>query len=149
MLLSVMWRRLRGHYGINAARMTVTARLPWWERGAALFAMSAVMMGLLWWAFDTGQIFGSMVNRKEVGAQIGVAGFEAIRLREDDRGAATRNAQLESDLAIARAAQQALSRQVSELNAENAHLKDEASMLQRLVYGTGSETPPRSVRPPR
>jgi len=144
-----MWRRVRGHFGISAPRMTVMPRLPWWERGAALLAMLAVMIGLLWCAFDAGQIVGSTVNRNDIEVRIGGVDPEAIGLSRDARAVTMRNDQLESDLAIARGAQQALSRQVAELIAENAHLKEEAAILQRLGYGNGGETAARSVRPPR
>ena len=143
MAVPIIWRRFRGHFGISAPRMTVTTRLPWWQRGAAVLALTVVMAGVVWWAFDFGQIFGN-VHRQGAEGQTAVLETEAIRLRSDASALRVRYSQLESDLAMSRGAQQALSRQVADLAAENAQLKEEAAILQRLVADTGkSAAPPR------
>jgi hypothetical protein len=143
MTVPIIWRRLRGHFGISAPRMTVTTSLPWWERGAAVLALTAVMAAVVWWAFDSGQIFGG-AHRRDVDAQTAALESEATRLRSDASALRVRYSQLESDLAMSRGAQQALSRQVADLTAENAQLKEEAAILQRLVADTGKPAvPPR------
>ena len=63
MAVPIIWRRFRGHFGISAPRMTVTTRLHWWERGAAVLALTAMMAVVVWWAFDFGQIFGGAHHR--------------------------------------------------------------------------------------
>ena|SRR5437762_1696805 len=143
MAIPVIWRRFRGHFGISAPRMTVTTSLPWWERSAAVLALTAVMAVVVWWAFDFGQVFGS-AHRRDVDAQTAALETEAMRLRNDASALRVRYSQLESDLAMSRGAQQALSRQVADLTVENARLKEEAAILQRLVADTGkSAAPPR------
>lgn len=138
-------RRFREHFGIRAPRMTVTARLPWWERGAALAMLAAVMAGIVWWAFDFGQLFGH-VNGKDVEAQFAALQSEAARLRSEASSVRMRNSQLESDLAMSRGAEAALSRQVADLTAENARLKEEAMVLNRLVGDAGKSPEPRRGR---
>jgi hypothetical protein len=143
MAVPILWRKLRGHFGISAPRMTVTTHLPWWERSAAMLALTAAMAVLVWWAFDFGQIFGT-AHRRDADAQTAALETEATRLRSDASALRVRYSQLESDLAMSRGAQQALSRQVVDLAAENAQLKEEAAILQRLVGDTGkSAAPPR------
>jgi hypothetical protein len=136
MAIPIIWRRFRGHFGISAPRMTVTTRLPWWERGAAVLALTAVMAAVVWWAFDFGQIFGS-AHPRDVDAQTVALDTEKKRLRSDASALRVRYSQLETDLAMSRGAQQALSRQVADLTAENAQLKEQAAILQRLVADTG------------
>ena len=136
MAVPILWRRFRGHFGISAPRMTVTTRLAWWERGAAVLALTAMMAALVWWAFDFGQIFGS-AHRRDVDAPTAALETEATRLRSDASALRVRYSQLESDLAMSRGAQQALSRQVVDLAAENAQLREEAAILQRLAGDTG------------
>ena len=139
----IIWRRFRGHFGISAPRMAVTTRLPWWQRSAAVLALTVVMAVVVWWAFDFGQIFGS-AHRRDAGAQTAALETEAIRLRSDASAHRVRYSELESDLAMSRGAQQALSRQVADLAAENAQLKEEAAILQRLVGDTAkSAAPPK------
>ncbi|TMH66347.1 MAG: hypothetical protein E6H48_11610 [Betaproteobacteria bacterium] len=136
MAVPVIWRRFRGHFGISAPRMTVTTSLPWWERSAAVLVLTAVMAFVVWWAFDFGQIFGG-AHLRDVDARTAALQTEAMRLRSDASALRVGYSQLESDLAMSRGAQQALSRQVADLTAENARLKEEAAILQRLVGDTG------------
>jgi len=138
-------RRFRGHFGISAPRMTVRTSLPWWERGAAAVALAALIGALAWWAFDFGQLFGH-VNGKEIDAKLAALQTEAARLQSDASSLRMRNSQLESDLAMSRGAEQALSRQVADLSAENARLKEEMIVLQRLVADTGKQSGPRRAR---
>ncbi|HEY3180507.1 MAG TPA: DUF6776 family protein [Casimicrobiaceae bacterium] len=139
MAFPINWRRFRAHFGISAPRMTVTTSLPWWERSAALLALGAVMAGMLWWSFGVGQLFGS-AHRTDVDAQIAALETEASRLRSDASALRVRYSQMQSDLAMSRGAQQALSRQIADLTAENAALKEEATILQRLIGDTGKQT---------
>jgi hypothetical protein len=141
----IIWRRFRDHFGIRAPRMTVTTRLPWWERSAAVIALTAMMAVVVWWAFDFGQIFGG-AHRRDVDAQRAALETEAIRLRSDASALRVRYSQLETDLAMSRGAQQALSRQVADLAAENAQLKEEAAILQRLVGDTAKSAAPPARR---
>jgi hypothetical protein len=145
MAVPIIWRRFRGHFGISAPRMTVTTHLPWWERSVAVLALTAVMAIVVWWAFDFGQIFGS-AHRRDVDAQAAALETEAVRLRSDASALRVRYSQLESDLAMSRGAQQALSREVADLAAENAKLKEEAAILQRLVADTGTSAAPPKRR---
>jgi hypothetical protein len=145
MAVPIIWRRFRGHFGISAPRMTVTTSLPWWERSAAVLVLTALMAIVVWLAFDFGQIFGS-AQRRDIDAQTAALETEAMRLRSDASALRMRYSQLESDLAMSRGAQQALSRQVAELAAENAQLKEEAAILQRLVADKGKSAAPPSRR---
>ena len=143
MAVPILWRRFRGHFGISAPRMTVTTSLPWWERSAAVLLLTAMMAVVVWLAFDFGQVFGG-AHRRDVDAQTAARETEAMRLRGDASALRVRYSQLESDLAMSRGAQQALSRQVADLTAENARLKEEAAILERLVVDTGkSAAPPK------
>jgi hypothetical protein len=125
--------------------MTVTTSLPWWERGAAVVALAVLIGGLAWWAFDFGQLFGH-VNGKEIDAKFVALQAEAARLQSDASSLRMRNSQLESDLAMSRGAEQALSRQVADLSADNARLKEEMIVLQRLVADTGKQSGVRRGR---
>jgi len=125
--------------------MAVITRPPWWARAAASMALVALIGGIAWWAFDFGQLFGH-VNRSETDARVLAAETEATRLRSDASNLRMRNSQLESDLAMSRGAEQALSHQIADLAAENAQLKEEATVLKRLVADAGKQAPVRRAR---
>lgn len=127
-----VWRRVRQHFGISAPRMAVRTHLPWWGRGAILLTLLAIIGGMWWWGFDFGQIFGGF-NRKEVEARLVSLEADATKFRTEAAELRARNATLESELAMTRGKQEALSKQTVELTGENAQLKEELAFLQKLV----------------
>ncbi len=126
------WRRVSQQFGISAPRMAVRTRLPWWGRGALLAALLVIIAGMWWWGFDFGQIFGGF-NRKEVEARLVTLEAEATRLRTETSEQRARNSTLETELGMTRGAQEALTKQATELSGENAQLKEELAFLQKLV----------------
>ncbi len=130
--MSLWWRRVRQQFGISAPRMAVRTRLPWWGRGGITLALLAIIGGMWWWGFDFGQIFGGF-NRKQVETRIATLEADVDRYRNETTDLRSRNATLESELAMNRGAQEALSRQVTELSGENAQIKEELAFLQKLV----------------
>jgi hypothetical protein len=131
-------RHFREHFGISAPRMTVRMSHPWWVRGAASMALVALIGGVAWWAFDFGQLF-ARVNRGEIDARVAVE-TDPTRVRNDASGLRMRNSELESDLAMSRGAERALSQQVSDLAAENARLREESTLLKRLLSDAGKRS---------
>ncbi len=123
---------MRQHFGISAPRMAVRTHLPWWGRGAIAATLVAVVAGMWWWGFDFGQIFGGF-NRKEVEARLAAVEADAAKLRAETVDLRARNSALESELGMTRGAQEALTRQATELSGENAQLKEELAFLQKLV----------------
>jgi hypothetical protein len=128
----IWWRRVRTHFGISAPRMAVRTHLPWWSRGALVAVLLAVIGGMWWWGYDFGQIFGGF-NRKEVEQRLSTLEADAAKFRSEATELRARNTTLESELAMTRGTQEALTRQAAELSGENAQLKEELAFLQKLV----------------
>ena len=126
------WRRVRQHFGISAPRMAVRTHLPWWGRGAVALTLLAIIGGMWWWGFDFGQILGGF-NRKEIETRLVSLEADATRFRTEAAELRARNATLESELAMTRGKQEALTKQTMELTGENAQLKEELAFLQKLV----------------
>ena len=139
MATPLWWRRVRQHFGISAPKMAVRTHLPWWGRAALVGSLLAVIAGMWWWGFDFGQIFGGF-NRKEVETRLVALEAESAKLRTEGAELRARNTALESELAMTRGAQEALSRQATELSGENAQLKDELAFLQKLLSDTSRTT---------
>ena len=119
--------------------MAVRTHLPWPWRAAIAASLLALVAGMWWWGFDFGQIFGGF-NRKEVEARLVALEAEGAKLRTEGALLRARNTALESELAMTRGAQEALSRQATELSGENAQLKDELAFLQKLLSDTSRTT---------
>lgn len=130
--MPLRWRRVRQHFGITAPRMAVRTHLPWWGRGALFAALLAIIAGMWWWGFDFGQIFSGF-NRKEVEERLVTLEADSAKLRTEAVELRARNTALESELGMTKGAQEALSKQATELSGENAQLKEELAFLQKLV----------------
>ena len=112
--------------------MAVRTRLPWWGRSVLVLSLLAIIAGMWWWGFDFGQIFGGF-NRKQVEARLVTLETDLERYRGEATELRGRNATLESELAMSKGSQEALSRQVTELSGESAQIKEELAFLQKLV----------------
>src|SRR4029434_9097167 len=110
--------------------MGVRTRLPWWGRGVVLLVTLAVIGGMWWWGFDFGQVFGGF-NRQENEARLGSLECDAAKLRIEASRLRTRNSALESELGMTRGAQEALTKQASELAAETTQTKEKLGFVQR------------------
>lgn len=132
------WRRVRRSFGISAPRMAVRTHLPWWGRGAIVVALVGIIIGMWWWGFDFGQIFGGF-NRKEVEARLVTLEAETKKLRTEGTELRARNSTLESELAMARGSQESQQKQTLELSGENAQLKEELAFLQKLVSDSSKQ----------
>ena len=117
---------------ISAPRMAVRTHLGWPWRAAVVLALVALIAGMWWWGFDFGQIFGGF-NRKAVEQQLATAEADATRHAQEAAALRQANSALESELAMTRGAQAALTKQVAELSQENQQVKEEVAFLQKLV----------------
>lgn len=133
------WRRARAQFGIRAPRMAVRSRLPWWGRALIMAALIGAVSGMWWWGFDFGQIFGGL-RHDELERRLASLDSEATELRGTTAHLRERNAQLESDLAIARGNAQGVERQIATLTADNSQLKEDVAFLRELI--ASSDTRP-------
>ena len=138
MAKSLWWRSVRQHFGISAPRMAVRTHLPWWGRAVVVITLVGMIVGMWWWGFDFGQIFGGF-NRQEVEARLVTLEAESKKLRTEAIDIRAKNATLESELAMARGAQETQQKQSIELAGENAQLKEELAFLQKLVSDSSKQ----------
>jgi FtsZ-binding cell division protein ZapB len=122
---------VRQSFGISAPHIAVRTRLPWWGRSLILLALVALVAAVWWWAFDLRGLVGGP-NRRDLEARVQSLEADVARYRSEAAELRGRNSQLESDLAMTRGAQEALSRQATDLAGENAQVKEELAFLQKL-----------------
>lgn len=124
-------RRLRRHFGIAAPRLAVNPEIAWYWRALRVIAILSVSGALALWMYDTG--------RRYAGFDRGLLDAELEQLR-------ARVAELESELPrlqaiadssdarlkIEQTAERNLARQVGELEADNARLKEDIAFFENL-----------------
>lgn len=144
MPVSQWWRRTRRRWGWREPAVTARGT----RRGPLLIAIAggaALVVAIFWWALDPAPLFGG-ATRKELTDRAEALAADLARAREEVSSLRTHASELETELAMTRGTQEALSRQVSDLTGENAQLKEDVAFLQRLFAEGGS---PGSVTIPR
>lgn len=126
-----MIRKLRGRFGISAPQVAVRTHVPWYFRAITVLGLLGLVVGLGIWMFDAGRR---------------VAGFnqdEAVRLADklqlDNRALAEEVVRLgslltasEGNVQIEQAAQKLLAEKNALLAAENARLKEDLAVFDKI-----------------
>lgn len=125
-------RRLRSNFGIRSSRMTIRSQLAWYWRwilnGLAMIAVA----GAVWWLVENSyRITG--FNREEAKQQILSLGEENAKLKRDLEAAKASLSERERQAAIDKASQTELARNVTQLQDENATLKEELGFLRNIM----------------
>lgn len=125
-------RRLRSNFGIRSSRMTIRSHFAWYWRWLLNILMMAAVAGTVWWLVENSyRITG--FNREEAKQQIATLGEENVRLKRDLETARARAAERERQLAIDESAQMELARNVTQLQDENAVLKEDLGFLRNIM----------------
>lgn len=134
--LALTLRRWRGRFGIAAPEVAVRTKVPWYWRALGLAAVIFLSVGLVEWAYDAGRRIAGF-NRSETELELEALRAENLALKEEVerlRGLLTAS---ESNLQIERAAQQLLSEKNAALVQENAKLKEDIAVFERLTRVAG------------
>ena len=130
--LAVKLRRLRGRFGITAPQLAIRPHLPWHVKLLMLGVLASLIVAVVVWIYDAG--------KRVVGYDGGELDKVVEQLRTTNAGLEDEVARMrsllsssESTLQIERSAQKLLSEQNSSLVAENAKLKEDLAVFERLA----------------
>jgi uncharacterized protein HemX len=118
---------LRGRFGISAPQVAVRTHVPWHLRAFSIVVLVVLLLALAVWVFDFGQQIAGF-NQNEIST------LQSTNAALEEEAARLRGllAASENDLQIERAAQKELAEKHSVLMGENARLKEELAVLERL-----------------
>lgn len=131
------WKLLRRRLTISSPRVAVRSSLPWPLR----WAVAAIVLGfcgaISLWAFELGKdIAGLDLQAKE---ELAVLRTENIQLRsERDKAQSVLNTS-GSLMTAERSAQERLTAQIRQLEAENRALRDDLGFFEKLIPASGTE----------
>jgi len=111
--------------------MAVRTQLPWWSAATAATLIAAVTAGL-WWGYGVRDPGGGF-DRRAIETRMAALEADSAARQLEVTALRSRNSELESEIAMARGAHDALARQASDLSAENAQLKERVAFLQQLA----------------
>lgn len=125
-------RRIRSTFGVGSSRMTIRSQQAWYWRWLLNLLVMAAVAGVVWWLVQNSyRITGFDVD--EARAQITLLTSENQRLKRDLEAARTTVTERDRQLQIEKAAQTELARNVSQLQEENASIKEDLSFLRRVM----------------
>ena len=127
-----MLRRLRGRFGISAPQVAVRTHLPWYLRVLAVVVLVALSVTLTGWAYDAGRRIAGF-DRSETDQVLTELRSANAALDEEVAKLRAALTASESSLKIEQASQQLLSDKNAELAAENARIKEELAVFERLA----------------
>lgn len=119
-------KKFRRRFGIAAPRVTVRSHIGWQWYATALGALVAMITGIVWSLAQQGEASELVREIRELRQQLGDRNEELILLRA---GAATE----QNAVQMERSAQQSLVSRIKELERENASLKEDVSVYERLI----------------
>jgi cell division protein FtsB len=128
-------KRLRSEFGItqmHASRMAVRAQAPWYWRGVALGLIAAAIAVATWWLVSS-VARNRGTNQPVLEERLSDSEKSLQRLSADNAQLQSGMASLQRQAQIDLAAQKELSRNVMQLQEENAHLKEEVTFFRSIM----------------
>lgn len=126
--LAVALRRWRGRFGIYAPRVAVRMHVPLRLRAFGVVVMLVALVGVVFWTLDSGRLLVNPDRNRIQAMQANQVALEAEVARLRGLLAASEN-----DLQIEKAALKQLTDKYSALLEENARLKEEIAVLERIA----------------
>ena len=125
-------RRIRSNFGIGSSRMAIRSQHAWYWRWLGNVLMMAVVAAVVWWVVQNSyRITGSDIE--DVRARITQLTEQDKVLRQDLDTAKATLVERDRQLQIEKAAQSELARTVSQLQEENASLKEDLGFLRNIM----------------
>lgn len=125
-------RRIRSNFGIGSSRMAIRSQHAWYWRWLGNVLMMAVVAAVVWWVVQNSyRITGSDIE--DVRARITKLTEQDKVLRQDLDTAKATLVERDRQLQIEKAAQSELARTVSQLQDENASLKEDLGFLRNIM----------------
>lgn len=126
-----MLRRLRGRFGISAPQVAVRTHVPWYLWAAGVLGVAVLMLALAAWAYDAGRLSAGF-DQHETGRVVGELRLENAALVEEVARLNSLFTASQSNLQIEQVAQKQLSEKNIVLAEENARLKEDLAVFEKL-----------------
>lgn len=131
-------RKLRAKIGIRSQKVAIRRHVPWYIKFGSIGLMTGVAMAAAWWFIDNSyRITG--FNRDEATQQIAALTAEKTKIQASFDAVKTQLNDHESQLKVEKASQAELTKNMTQLQDENANLKEDLSFL-RNIMSSGKAT---------
>ena len=136
MKLRGSWRKIRSKIGIRSERVAIRTHTPWYVKFGGYGLMMGVAAAVAWYLVDNSyKITG--FNREEAKTEIAKLTEDNERLKREFALTKTLLNERESQLKVEKASQAEFTKNLTQLQEENAGLKEDLGFL-RNIMSTGS-----------
>jgi hypothetical protein len=127
-----MFRKLRGKYSAHAFKLSIRPHMSWHWQGLVVVALVIVLSGLAWWVFESGRKSGGF-DRGAYGTQVEGLSAETVSLKSDNDQLRSTVEGLQRQSQIDKASQAELAKSLTQLQEENARLKEEVGFFRSIM----------------
>ena len=132
MKLRGAWRKIRSKIGIRSEKVAIRSHAPWYVKFGGYGLMMGVAGAVVWYLVDNSyKITG--FNREEATAQIAKMAVDNERLKREFDLTRTLSNEREGQLKIEKSAQAELTKNLGQLQEENAGLKEDLAFLRNIM----------------
>lgn len=131
-------RALRHRWGIAARRMTVRAHVAWYWRALGLVAVLSISLTLALWMYDAGRRFAGF-DATAASEELASLHGRINQLEEEAKRLRSTMSSNESRVQIERTAQEQLVKQLKNVEAENARLREDLAFFENLAAGRAED----------
>jgi len=124
-------RRLRHRFGIAAPRLAVNPHVPWYWRALRIVAVLSISGALALWMYDAGRRFAGF-DRREVEDELSMLRARVAELESEVPKLRAVADSSDARLKIEQSVQRDLARQMKQLEADNARLKEDIAFFENL-----------------
>jgi hypothetical protein len=130
------WRKIRSKIGIRSDRLAISSHVPWYVRVGG-YGLAMGIAGAIAWVIVDNSYRITGFNRDEAKSQIATLTAENQKLKQSYEATKSQLNEKEGKLKVETAAQAELSKNLTQLQDENASLKEDIAFL-RSVMSSGS-----------
>ncbi len=130
------WRKIRSKIGIRSERLAIRSHVPWYIKVGG-YGLAMGVAGAIAWVIVDNSYRITGFSREEAKAQIDALNVENTKLKKSYEATKSALNETESKLKVETSAQAELTKNLAQLQEENASLKEDLGFL-RNVMSSGS-----------
>jgi hypothetical protein len=123
---------------MDATKLSVRPHVAWYVRWGMILPLLLVVAGAVWWAYHSGLEFAGF-HRSETQQELQSLRTQVSSLAQENLALNSKIAQYEQQVQINQASNQETTKQLKDLNDENAHLQEDLAFFQNLTEAHGKE----------
>lgn len=134
----MIFRKIKRKFSIDATQLSVRPHVAWYVRWSIYIPFVLAAAGMAWWAYDSGLAIAGF-HRGQTQQELESLRSQVDTLTQENVLLNGKVARYEQQIQIDQASNQETTKQLKNLNDENAHLQEDLAFFQNLTETRGKE----------